>query len=116
MPKSPMRKKQCKACPWRKDVVPERDIPGGYCAKKHANLKSTIAEPGELKLDGTISMMACHETTAGREAPCVGWLVNQLGDGNNIMLRLVALRDPRFRSLKTVGEQHERFEDTVPEI
>lgn len=114
MSKSPVRKKQCKACPWRKDVVPERDIPGGYCAKKHANLENTIAKPGELNLSGQIHMMACHETTGGREAPCVGWLVNQLGPGNNIGLRLSVLRDPRFRALRTIGEQHERFEDTLP--
>lgn len=35
---------QCKACPWRKDVVPERDIPGGYSKERHRNLKDTIAQ------------------------------------------------------------------------
>jgi len=40
-------RRQCKACPWRKDVVPERDIPGGYCEVKHANLKEDTLPKGE---------------------------------------------------------------------
>lgn len=111
----PVRTKQCKACPWRKDVVPDRDIPGGYCASKHAALSSTVAKPGELNLSGTLRMMACHESPVGKETPCVGWLVNQLGPGNNIGLRLMVMRDPRYHDLETVGEQHETLEDTLPE-
>jgi hypothetical protein len=101
-------------------VEPAKDIPGGYCAKKHANLKDTIAKPGDLSaaLGGSIRVMACHETTGGKEAPCVGWLVNQLGAGNNIALRIMVAGDPRYHGwccLQTVGEQHERFEDTLPD-
>ena len=36
--------KQCRKCPWRKDVDPH-DIPNGYCEQKHAGLADTIAEP-----------------------------------------------------------------------
>jgi hypothetical protein len=111
-----IRKKQCKACPWKTSTVPEEDIPNGYCATKHANLKSTIAEPGDLSfLSGRAQhMMACHESNAETEQyPCVGWLVHQLGPGNNIGLRMQALGG-RFNGLETVGEQHERFEDTLP--
>lgn len=103
--------KQCKACPWRKDVVPDRDIPGGYCPTKHENLASTIAVPGSLQSTGRV--MACHESKVGRERECVGWVVHQLGPGNNIMLRLSA-RDGRYNKLETVGPQHQRFEDTLP--
>lgn len=109
-----MRTKQCRHCPWRKDVVPDRDIPGGYCPTKHANLAGTIAEPGALNIGATLPMMACHETTGGNEEPCVGWLANQLGHGNNIALRLWAIRN-LMQPLKLVGEQHERFEDTLPD-
>jgi hypothetical protein len=110
-----VRTKQCKACPWRKDVVPDRDIPGGYCAARHAGLEATIAKPGELRLGGVMRMMACHESAVGKEVPCVGWLVHQLGPGNNIALRLQVMRDPRYHDLEVYGEQHETFEDTLPE-
>ena len=103
---------QCAKCPWRKDVDP-RDIPNGYCEKKHANLRNTIANPGLFLLGGALRMMACHESKLGKEKPCVGWLANQLGPGNNIGLRLAA-RDGRFGEFELVGEQHEHFEDTLP--
>lgn len=103
-------KVQCKACPWRKDVVPERDIPNGYCETKHRALKGTISEGFHL---GPLRVMACHESPVGAEAFCVGWLENQLGPGNNLSLRLAVIKGmvPEFR---TVGEQHETFEDTLP--
>ena len=101
---------QCKACPWKKSTKPSRDIPGGYCATKHADLKSTIAEPGTL---GSGRKMACHESAPGSERECVGWVLHQLGPGNNIGLRLRAM-DGRYKDYRTVGAQHERFEDTLP--
>ena len=108
------RKRQCKACPWKKSTVPTKDIPGGYCPDKHANLHHTIANPGSL-FGGPVLAMACHKTTAGVEDFCVGWAVNQLGPGNNIALRLRASVDPdRFCGLVTIGPQHECFEDTLP--
>ena len=108
-----MSVRQCKKCPWRKDVDPN-DIPNGYCAKKHAALSDTIAEPGVLR-GGPLRMMACHESKPGEERPCVGWLANQLGPGNNIALRMRALSGSIDADIELVGEQHERFEDTLPE-
>lgn len=105
-------RKQCKACPWRKDVVPDRDIPNGYCATKHAALKSTIAEPGSL-FAGKLRIMACHESAIGRELVCIGWLDNQLGPGNNLALRWL-YSSGRFGRFETVGEQHDCLEDTLP--
>lgn len=110
------RDKQCKACPWKVSTVPDEDIPGGYCETKHRNLKRTIAKPGDTSFlagEEGIRMMACHESTGSKNRPCVGWLVHQLGIGNNIRLRLRAL-DGRFGELETFGEQHKRFEDTLP--
>jgi Family of unknown function (DUF6283) len=106
-------KKQCKACPWRKDVNPQTDIPNGYCEAKHKNLKATIAQ-GAASLGKAPNMMACHESAVGSEEICVGWAMNQLGPGNNIGLRLRAIKDTRFHGLETVGPQHQRFEDTLP--
>jgi hypothetical protein len=108
-----MRTKQCEKCPWRVDVDPN-DIPNGYCEAKHRGLQSTIAEPGAINIGGDLPMMACHESKVGKEVPCVGWMANQLGPGNNIALRLWARRNLK-KPLELVGEQHVCFEDTLPE-
>lgn len=104
--------KQCKACPWKRSTVPERDIPGGYSRAKHEALRCTVAEPGEVRLGAELRIMACHETPVGRERACVGWVANQLGPGNNIGLRMLAL-DGRFRDMELVGEQCETLEETI---
>lgn len=106
------RTKQCPKCPWRQDVDPH-DIANGYCETKHRALESTIASPGDLSClaGGTIHVMACHET---RDAHCVGWLLNQLGPGNNIGLRLDAMSCGNIREVELVGEQHETLEETLP--
>lgn len=106
-------RKQCAKCPWRVDVDPH-DIPNGYCEVKHAALKDTIASPGSLRLGGAVRMMACHESKPRKEIPCAGWLANQLGPGNNIALRIMAMSGRLDANVELVGEQHERFEDTLP--
>ena len=111
------RTRQCKSCPWRVDVDP-RNIPNGYDETMHRELVETIAVPGDIEsvLSGTASLwsMSCHEHAPGAEAHCVGWLANQLGRGNNIALRLAMMDCENVHELRTVGEQHERFEDTLP--
>lgn len=107
------RTTQCAKCPWRKDVNPH-DIPNGYDPKKHEGLANTIAEPADLScLNGRrpLHVMACHE---GHDAYCVGWLHHQLGVGNNIALRIRMMSFKNLHKLTVVGEQHERFEDTLP--
>jgi uncharacterized Fe-S radical SAM superfamily protein PflX len=103
---------QCEKCPWRKDVDP-RQIPNGYCETKHKALAATIAKDGNLdKVNAPdILVMACHEM---HTAHCVGWLANQLGPGNNIPLRLMMRNVEGVGDIKLVGDQHERFEDTLP--
>lgn len=106
-----MSRKQCKKCPWRKDVNPY-DIPNGYSRDLHANLEGTISRG--VQLSGELKIMACHESMVGKEIPCVGWLDNQLGPGNNILLRLKAARGLIDTDYELVGEQHESFEETLP--
>lgn len=106
-------RRQCKKCPWRVDVDPN-EIPNGYCVEKHRALQSTIAPPGELRIGGPLPMMACHETPPGRELPCVGWLVQQLGEGNNIALRIAVMTGAVDGNVQTVGEQHATLEETLP--
>lgn len=107
------RTRQCAKCPWRKDVDPH-DIPNGYSENKHRALSDTIAREGDLSAltCSRLKIMACHETD---DAHCIGWLVNQLGPGNNIALRMQMMTCENFEKVRTVGEQHERFEDTLPE-
>ncbi len=107
----PAPRRQCKKCPWKTSTDPH-DIPNGYSEAQHEGLSCTIARPGDFR--GSARMMACHEYPPGAEKPCVGWLVHQLGPGNNIGLRLRAMTGAIDVNVETVGEQHERFEDTLP--
>jgi hypothetical protein len=102
---------QCKSCPWRVGASPERDI-SGYSKKLHESLACTIAQPGEINI-GEMRMMACHHSKPGAETPCAGWLAHQLGIGNNIGLRLRVISG-HMPAPVVDGEQHERFEDTLP--
>ena len=107
-------RKQCAKCPWKVTTDPY-DIPNGYCEEQHASLDKTIAVPGSLRyLDG-IHIMACHETPIGKELPCVGWMDNQLGEGNNIGLRMAVICGRIDGRIETVGEQHVCLEDTLPQ-
>ena len=108
-------RKQCKRCPWRVDVDPS-DIPNGYCPMKHAALKDTIAQPGSLEgVADPLRIMACHGTQIGCELPCVGWMVHQMGPGNNIGFRLAVSRGIVDANVDVVGEQHPNLEATLPD-
>lgn len=111
-PTRPRPRKQCKKCPWKVGTNPH-EIPNGYCERKHADLERTIAKPGALP-SNTLSMMACHETPIERPLPCVGWLVHQLGPGNNIALRLAVSRGRVDANVETIGPQHQNLQDTLP--
>ncbi len=106
------RTQQCVKCPWRVSTNP-RDIPNGYCETRHKSLKNTIAVPANLAdlNSPVIRMMACHEEHA---SPCVGWLANQLGPGNNLALRLHMMQCENAGDLSLRGKQHASFEDTLP--
>lgn len=95
-------RRQCAKCPWKIGVDP-RGIPNGYCEMKHAGLAGTIAEPGRFAA-GALHIMACHETA---NTPCVGWLMNQLGPGNNLPLRMAVMTDRIDGNVVTIGPQHE---------
>lgn len=109
-----MTRKQCEHCPWKKSTNAATDIPNGYSREKHCALKKTIATSAEESFRMTAAM-ACHESSPEQQKACVGWVHHQLGPGNNIGLRLLVLtKDKRFTGLEIVGEQHKRFEDTIP--
>lgn len=106
------RTNQCKKCPWKVSTDPH-EIPNGYSEELHHGLVCTIADPNTgFRTSG--HAMACHEHPAGDEAHCVGWLMNQVGPGNNIGLRLQMLSCENAGAIRLDGEQHERFEDTLP--
>lgn len=104
------RTAQCAKCPWLVSTDPT-EIPNGYCEDKHRALESTIAKPGDLAgAFDVLHAMACHES----DAHCVGWLVNQIGPGNNIGMRIRMMGCENAGSIRLRGEQHETFEDTLP--
>jgi hypothetical protein len=105
-------RRQCKKCPWLVTTNPF-DIPNGYDPELHAALACTIAKPGELGAN-PVRVFACHESKGGQEMPCVGWLHNQLNAGNNIRLRIAVTLGAVDPTYTLLGEQHERFEDTLP--
>ena len=106
------RLRQCDKCPWRKAIDPY-EIPNGYDKEKHRALAGTIADPGDLShlYAPELRIMACHEL---HDTHCVGWLIHQLGPGNNIPLRINMLSCTNAAKLQTVGDQHETFGDTLP--
>lgn len=105
--------RQCKSCPWHVDCDPEADIPNGYSCDLHERLRKTIAQ--DLRTHTPVlNIMACHYSEPGAEFPCAGWLHNQLGPGNNIPVRL-AVMCGKLPVPEVYGEQHERFDDTLPQ-
>jgi len=106
--------KQCPTCPWRVDCDPEQDIPNGYSVELHLKLRGTINEGlASLFPRGGMRIMACHHSKPGEEFACAGWLYNQIGVGNNLGVRMAAARGD-LPVPEIGGEQHERFEDTLP--
>lgn len=106
------RTKQCSKCPWKVSTNPH-DIPDGYDPELHAALENTIAKPGQINTSLGVAM-ACHESKTKAEDMCLGWLVNQVGPGNNIALRLYMARCENAEEIELDGEQHDCFENTLP--
>lgn len=107
------RVKQCEKCPWKVSTNP-LEIPNGYTVEKHKALKSTISDPNNplsFIQQKQLKVMACHET---HNAHCIGWIYNQINQGNNIALRLQMLSCENYSQLEIEGKQHEKFEDTIP--
>jgi hypothetical protein len=105
---------QCRSCPWRVACDPVADIPNGYSVDLHEDLRGTIAEPGAVCFGGTQRVMACHYSPVGEEFACAGWIYHQIGPGNNIWLRIEVMRG-RMPIPIVDGEQHDCFEDTLPD-
>lgn len=114
------RTAQCNGCPWRVDTDPHTDIPS-YDEDKHKALAATIADPND-PIGSALCVMSgaqaqrvftCHET---KDAHCIGWLANQIGRGNNIALRIQMYACLNAGKLRTKGEQHRTFEDTLPSL
>lgn len=110
------RTKQCAKCPWKKKTNPHK-IPNGYSVEKHQGLSATIAtDPVELQLaKESINVMACHESNSEDQEYCIGWLMHQLGKGNNIQMRIRMMSCANSKDLELFGEQHDCFEDTLPD-
>ncbi len=103
---------QCDNCPWR--IETNLDTIPNYEESSHYELQDSIAIGEIFEIAQHLRLMNCHKYAD--ETPCVGWLFNQLGVGNNISLRLaVRGTDLGGKKLKVIGEQYETFEETLPE-
>lgn len=105
--------RQCPTCPWKVTTVPDRDIPNGYQVEMHEALRGTIKSGLDSLFRSCGTAMGCHYSKVGEEFVCAGWLHNQLGVGNNIAVR-IAVATGRLPVPEVDGEQHDRFEDTLP--
>jgi len=107
-----MKRQQCKTCPWIKSNGVS-DIPN-YDLELHKSLIETIAErDGNIsKIGKPVAIMVCHYSSGENQIPCVGWLNNQLGDGNNVQLRIYFGVNFPGDSIETIGEQKENFQQT----
>ena len=105
------RTKQCEKCPWKVGVDPHT-IPNGYSEELHENLRDTIAT--DTSINNEVKVMACHLSKKDHEMHCIGWLVNQIGVGNNIPMRISLLTCTNADQIEVYGEQHPTFEDTLP--
>lgn len=103
------RTKQCPTCPWIEGNSVE-NIPN-YNPDKHGALIDTIAEQGALNFCEN-RIMACHYSVDGNDEHCIGWLVNQIGAGNNIGMRIQMMQCENSKEIETIGEQRETFEET----
>ncbi len=104
--------KQCKTCPWKLSAT-VADIPN-YTRDRHENLANTIAdETGNLsEINQPLRIMACHHSRDGNEYECVGWLYNQLRNGNHIPLRIQMMRCSNVSQIEVDGEQKNTFAET----
>ena len=111
--KTLLKTKQCRHCPWRKDSDLSK-IPN-YSRAQHEDLENTIADDGNLTgLGKSLNVMACHnKQISGEDLTCIGWLVNQVGVGNNIPARIQLLSYDNGNEIETFGEQFETFEETL---
>lgn len=112
------RTAQCDKCPWRVATNPH-EIPNGYSVEQHLALRNTIAGPVAEQIaslvDPTVPLriMACHES---HDAHCIGWLVNQQGDGNNMRLRMALANCENAHKVRLRGEQFENFDAMTEQL
>ena len=103
------RTRQCDNCPWLKGSSTQ-SIPN-YSESQHHNLRDTIATDTRIET-GDLRVMSCHKSQEPNNAHCIGWLHNQLGVGNNIGLRLMAMRCQNINEIALAGDQVDLFDDT----
>jgi hypothetical protein len=106
------RTKQCSGCPWRKSIDPA-SIPYGFNHETHKKLVDHRPAEGVFHVT-ELHAMACHHSNDMDNMYCIGWLENQLGEGNNIPLRIRMRNCTNLNEIETYGEQRERFEDVKP--
>lgn len=96
-------RKQCASCPWKTSIDPDA-LPGKYGhVRRDAVARASASGTRSLRTD--TPGMGCHVKRPGPVLPCVGWLVQQLGPGNNIGLRMQVAAGLVDGNVETVGPQ-----------
>lgn len=90
------------------------EIPHGYSKAQHEKLKETISEGSFKGEQEPLKIMACHESFNEHPDMGIGWAHHQLNRGNNFALRIRFFSCENSNQMQVTGEQHERFEDTLP--
>ena len=105
-------RKQCVTCPWRADVDPW-NMPGGHGYVLPEMLSSHTPSGMESLATPVLRVATCHEAAIAKKLPCVGWLVHQLGPGNNFAVRLAVLRGSIDANVRTLGKQRDLPEEIL---
>lgn len=94
---------QCASCPWKLSINPDA-LPANYGHVDRDAVVRASAEPGSFRRpEGP--PIGCHVVRPGPVLPCVGWLVQQLGPGNNLALRMKVIAGVVDDTVETVGPQ-----------
>lgn len=105
-----IRTKQCDSCPWKKGIMPE-DITQGFDLEYYQGVREQFQASGLESIHKQHKQMACHMHPDSNPTPCVGWLINQAGIGNNLFIRLQLMQVENSCDLQVDGEQHNSILD-----
>jgi len=95
------RTQQFKNCPWKVEVsieCPHYD----FSVDRHL----LVGMPDRFFDEGTVSMIACRESTKDNPEYCVAWIQNQIGGPHNPRLRNNMYHCENAKDIKTFGKQH----------
>lgn len=104
-------RRQCRTCPWRADVDPT-NIPEGHGRVDGRMLALSVADGLESLANPNVINAECH-AYPGTGLVCVGWLVHQLGPGQNFSVRMKVIKGRIDANVETVGPQRNLVDEML---